>query len=126
MAKIMIVDDNEPIRSLFMALIDMLFPDCEVLSASNGEESIALARATEPDIIFMDINMPGMDGITATKQIKGFLPSARVVMLTGYDDIKLRSDAESAGASYYLLKQLIHKELKPLLKRLLKNEDLAI
>ena len=122
----MIVDDNEPIRSLFMALIDMLFPDCEVLSASNGEESIALARATEPDIIFMDINMPGMDGITATKQIKGFLPSARVVMLTGYDDIKLRSDAESAGASYYLLKQLIHKELKPLLKRLLKNEDLAI
>lgn len=119
----MIVDDNEPIRSLFMALIDMLFPDCEVLPASSGEESVALARTTEPDIIFMDINMPGMDGIAATEQIKGFLPSARVVILTGYDDIKLRSDAESAGASHYLLKQSIHKELKPLLKRLLKNEE---
>ncbi|MDD5008678.1 MAG: response regulator transcription factor [Syntrophorhabdaceae bacterium] len=126
MAKIMIVDDNEPIRSLLMALLDILFPDCEVLQASNGEESIALARATEPDVIFMDISMPGMDGIEATKHIKSFLPSARVVMLTGFDDIKLRRDAESAGASYYLLKQLIHKELKPLLKRLLKNEDLAI
>jgi two-component system response regulator YesN len=123
MAKIMIVDDNEPIRSLFMALIDMLFPDCEVLPASNGEESVTLARATGPDVIFMDINMPVMDGITATKQIKSFLPSARIVMLTGFDDIKLRRDAETAGACDYLLKQSMHKELKPLLKRLLKNEE---
>jgi len=121
--KVMVVDDSEPIRSLLMALLDMLFPDCEVLSASNGEESVALAQATGPDIIFMDINMPGMDGIKATEQIKSFLPSARVVMLTGFDDINLRRDAESAGASYYLLKQSIHTELKPLLKRLLKNEE---
>mgnify|MGYP002399995017 CR=1 FL=1 len=119
----MIVDDNEPIRSLLMALIDMFFPDCEVMPAANGEESVALARTTEPDIILMDINMPGMDGITATEKIKSFLPSARVVMLTGFDDIALRRNAESAGACDYLLKQSIHKELKPLLKRLLKNED---
>jgi two-component system nitrate/nitrite response regulator NarL len=121
--KIMVVDDNAPIWSLLMALLNVLFPDCEVLPAANGEESISLAGATEPDVILMDISMPGMNGIEATEQIKSFLPSARIVMLTGFDDIKLRRDAESAGACGYMLKQTMHKELKPLLKRLLADKE---
>ena len=125
MAKKILIADNElQVRELFYDLLTK--KGYEVITAPGGAEAIAYCAKEVPDLVLLDINMPGMDGITATKQIKGFLPSARVVMLTGYDDIKLRSDAESAGASYYLLKQLIHKELKPLLKRLLKNEDLAI
>lgn len=121
--KIMVVDDNESLRLLMKSLLDILVPDCEIAMAENGEEGIAMARTVEPDVIFMDLSMPGVDGIAATAQIKSFLPAARVVILTGYDDHKLREDAESAGACHYMLKQTMNKELKPLLKRLLKNDE---
>ncbi len=121
--KIMVVDDNEPLRSLVKELLNIYAPDCEIITAENGEKSIAVAKEMEPDVIFMDLKMPGMNGIEATAKIKSFLPSSRVVILTGFVDNKLLEDAKSAGACHYMLKNTMHNELKPLLKRLLAGEE---
>jgi len=121
--KIVVVDDNEPLRTLMKALICTLMPGCEVSTAENAEKGIDIVKAEEPDIVFIDMIMPGMDGIEATARIKNLLPATKVVILTGYDDPALRKQAKSSGACHYMLKQAIHNELKPLLNRLLAQRN---
>ncbi len=80
--------------------------------AKDGEEAVRLARALGPDIIMMDVRMPKLDGIEATRRIMELAPTA-IVMLTAYSDQELVQKALDAGASGYLVKPVKDEQLKP-------------
>ena len=86
--------------------------------AGNGQEAIAKAQELQPDLIFMDINMPNTNGLEATRAIKAQFPDIKVVMLTVSDDDHDLFEAIKGGAEGYLLKNLREEEFAELVKRL--------
>lgn len=100
----MIVDD----QSLFLEGLKTLLTLQESLEivgeCGNGQEALALARVERPDVILMDLNMPVMDGVAATRAIRDVLPETKILTLTTFDDDERVFDALRAGASGYLLK----------------------
>jgi len=102
--RVAVVDDQRLFTKGLSGLVDML-PGVEVVSvAYNGEEAIALCRKEEPDVVLMDISMPKMDGISATREIKDLLPQTAVVILTGHEEDEHVFEGIKAGAQGYLLK----------------------
>ncbi len=84
----------------------MLIPfSADICECVDGEEALALYAAQRPDLVLMDIRMPRMDGLEATRRIRKFHSTARIVMVTDYDDDDLRKAAKQAGACGYALKQ---------------------
>ena len=74
--------------------------------AFDGEEAVALCRKEEPDVVLMDISMPKMDGISATRQIRDLLPQTAVIILTGHEEDEHVFEGIKAGAQGYMLKAL--------------------
>lgn len=109
--RVLVVDD-EP---LFMEMVAALLGAEEgvdiVGAATNGEEGVRLARALAPDVIVMDISMPVMDGINATREIRKDNPNARILILTGGSSVAEVDKARKAGAGAYLTKDRIANEL---------------
>ncbi|MCK9923834.1 response regulator transcription factor [Frankia sp. AgPm24] len=108
-----VAEDQELVRSGFVALLDSA-PDIEVAGqAADGLEAIALARRTRPDVLLMDIRMPNLDGVTATRRIVADPATAntRVVILTTFDLDSHVHDALRAGASGFLLKDVTATDL---------------
>jgi len=101
--KVLIVDDNEQMRQEIRRLIDDLAD--EFYECADGSEAFAAFSAHQPDWVLMDLGMKGMDGLTATKQIIGAWPDARVAIVTVYDDAGLREAARRAGACAYVVKK---------------------
>ncbi|MDG4658046.1 response regulator transcription factor [Ectobacillus antri] len=111
MIKIMLVDDQELIRES-LAFVLNTDPELEVVAlAKNGQEAVELSKEKKPNIILMDIQMPIMDGITATKFIKATHPEIRIMILTTFQEIQHVIDALSIGAEGYLLKAMHPKDL---------------
>ncbi|WP_112237393.1 response regulator [Kribbella monticola] len=112
--RVLVVDDQEIVRAGFIALLDGQ-PDLEVVGqASNGAEAVELAEQLVPDVILMDVRMPVLDGLAATRQIlAGVAPgeTPRVIMLTTFDLDEYVYDALRAGASGFLLKHSSPDEL---------------
>ena len=102
--KLLIVDDDQLIRkSLEISLSRE--PDIEVIGqAQDGAGAVEICKSTPPDVILMDINMPGMDGIAATRLIKARYPAIKIMMLTTFDDRPNIQQALAAGADGYLVK----------------------
>jgi DNA-binding NarL/FixJ family response regulator len=121
-ATILIVKDHDAVRRALRDWLEVEFPHCRVIEAAGGEEAIALARAESPLLVIMDISLPWMNGIEATRQIKATLPSAQIVMLTVHEDNTHRADATAAGASAYVPKRAMQTELVPTLAALLAND----
>jgi len=121
-ATILIVEDHDTVRKSLRDWLEVEFPQCRVIEAASGEEAIAVIRTESPRLVVMDISLPGMSGIEATRQIKAALPSAQVVMLTIHEDDAHRADAITAGASAYVTKRVMQTELIPTLAALLANE----
>ena len=104
--RLLIADDQDLIRQGLCTLLSV-DPDIEVVGqAAHGQEAIALAASTNPDVILMDIRMPTLDGVHATREISKRHPNVKVVMLTTFDDDEYIADALLAGAMGYLLKNL--------------------
>jgi DNA-binding NarL/FixJ family response regulator len=116
---ILIAEDHGAVRKTLRDWLEVEFPQCRVIEASSGEDAVALARTESPHLAVMDIRLPGMSGIEATRQIKAISPSVQVVMLTIHEDNSYRADATAAGASAYVEKQAMHTKLIPTLAALL-------
>jgi DNA-binding NarL/FixJ family response regulator len=102
--ELLLADDQALVRTGFRMILNAE-PDLRVVAeAGDGEQAIAEAQRTRPDVVLMDIRMPRLDGITATRAILGTLPATRVLMLTTFDLDEYVIDAFRAGASGFLLK----------------------
>lgn len=107
--RLVVVDDQDVVRAGFAALLDTQGDFTVVGTAADGAAAIRVCRDTSPDIVLMDVRMPVMDGIEATREITGHLAGAgtpRIIMLTTFDLDAHVYDALSAGASGFLLKDM--------------------
>ena len=103
MIKILLADDHALLRDGLRRSFESAGDDV-VGEASTGEEAVTLAKALQPDVVLMDLSMPVMDGIEATRLIRDQVPGTRIAVLTMHDDISKTRDAIAAGASAYLSK----------------------
>ncbi len=112
--RVLIVDDGELFaESLRRVLTLMPGSRIDVCAVANtGEKAIEYADSLDPDVVLMDIRMPGLDGIQATRQILERNPKIRIIVLTNFDDDDYVYDAIDAGASGYLLKDITPDKLK--------------
>ena len=109
--RIVLADDHPIVRSGLTSVLASQ-PDCEVVGeAGDGEAAIALARALAPDVVLMDLRMPGVDGVEATRRIAREDPRVRVLVLTTYASDAAVLQAVAAGAVGYLLKDAPPEEL---------------
>ena len=111
MIRILLADDQALLRMGFRLILDAQ-PDIEVVGeAGDGAAAIGMARALRPDVVLMDIRMPGTDGIQATAQVTADFPATRVLILTTYDLDEYVFAGLKAGASGFLLKDAPPAEL---------------
>ncbi len=109
--RILIVDDHPMVRRGLRELFDGE-SDIEVIDAvGGGEEAVAVSLAARPDVVLMDVSMPEMDGIEATRRLLAVRPEARVVMLTSFADHERVMEALDSGAVGYMLKDAESDEL---------------
>jgi DNA-binding NarL/FixJ family response regulator len=122
--RVLIVDDQELVRT-GLRMIVSAEDDLEVVGeADDGQAAIREALLLEPDVVLMDIQMPGTDGIAATREIVRDVPGTRVVMLTTFDRSQLVYDALVAGASGFLLKDLPREQLVGGIRAAARGEEL--
>ena len=109
--RILLVDDQRLMREGLRILLE-LEPDLEIAGeATNGQEALDTYAEIEPDVVLMDVRMPGMDGVEATWRLRERWPSARVIILTTFDDDEYVFEGLRAGARGYLLKDVSGHDL---------------
>ncbi|GIE91433.1 response regulator [Actinoplanes regularis] len=102
--RVLVVDDQRMLRESFAVLLNAQ-PDLEVVAeAANGEEAVRQARDLRPDVVLMDVRMPVLDGLEATRRILAHAPGTKVLVLTTFDDDEYVHEAIRAGANGFLLK----------------------
>ncbi len=110
--RVLIADDQRVVRDGLAMLVGLIDGVQVTGSASDGEEAVQLAMAHRPDVILMDLRMPGIDGITATARLRERLPSTRVLVLTTYADDDTILPALRAGARGYLTKDASAEQIE--------------
>jgi DNA-binding NarL/FixJ family response regulator len=108
---ILLVDDHPLLRQALRAVLERQADFKIVAEADDGEEAVRLASELVPDVVIMDINMPKLDGLEATRQIKANCPSVNVLVLTIYDDSEHLLGILEAGAAGYLTKRVYGQEV---------------
>ncbi|MEU6428050.1 response regulator transcription factor [Microbispora sp. NPDC046973] len=122
MIRVVLAEDQSMVRGALASLLG-LEPDIEVVGeAANGDEVIAVAEATRPDIALLDIEMPGRDGIAAAEELRRRVPGCRVVILTTFGRPGYLRRAMEAGAVAFLVKDSPASELAAAIRRVLRGE----
>jgi DNA-binding NarL/FixJ family response regulator len=111
MTRVLLVDDHELVRQGIAAMLHGAADITVVAEARSGREALEVARRELPDVVLMDVKMPDMDGLEATRKLKEERPRTAVIMLTMHDNPSYLRDAVRAGAAGYLLKDVSKDEL---------------
>jgi DNA-binding NarL/FixJ family response regulator len=110
-ARLLIVDDHDLIRESTQLMLEGE-PDLEVVGeAVNGRHALELCRQLRPDLVLMDVRMPEMDSLTATREIKKEMPAISVLVVSAYESEDYRREAASAGATDFILKDAERRQL---------------
>ncbi len=124
MIKVMLVDDHEVVRTGLRALLET-DGDIEVVAeAGTADESVLRARSYKPDVVIMDVRLPGRSGVEACREIRAANPDIRVLMLTSFSDDQALFDSIMAGAAGYVLKQIRGGDLVDGIRRVAAGESL--
>lgn len=122
--KIIIADDHPVVREGLIAMLGRQ-PDFKVVGeAKDGAEAVEMARRLEPDVVLMDLRMPGMDGVEAMRQIRSTNPGIKFIILTTYSDDEYIFSGIEAGARAYLLKDAPREELFKAIRAVHRGESL--
>jgi two-component system response regulator NreC len=121
-ARILIADDHGVLRAGLRALLDAA-PDLKVVGdAADGDEALRLTEELQPDVVLMDISMPGCGGIEATARLRQLKSDIRVLILTFHEDETLLKEAMRAGASGYIVKRAVESELINAIRAVLRGD----
>jgi DNA-binding NarL/FixJ family response regulator len=120
---IMIVEDHDTVRNALKDWLTLSVPDCQIIEASGAEEALAAVKRWSPDVILMDISLPKMDGIEATRRIKDALPGSKIIVVSIHEDMAHRNSAMEAGAFAYVPKRVMKTELLPTIFRGLNEQQ---
>lgn len=122
MIKVMIADDEYFVREGIRRTVDWERYGCALCTeAQNGCEGLEIARRERPDLVISDIKMPGLDGLTMAREIRGFLPECRFIFITGYDEFELAKNAVKLSACDFLLKPINEDEFLGAIQRAAKE-----
>jgi len=114
--KVLIVDDDMRFRRFVKELFSSE-EDFQIIGeAANGQEAILMAKELKPDLVLMDISMPRMNGLDATRLLKEIIPKLEIIILTIHDLEEYREAAMASGASAYVLKKAIMEDLIPVVR----------
>ncbi|MBE0528247.1 MAG: response regulator transcription factor [Thermoleophilia bacterium] len=114
---VMIVDDHQMVRNGARGYLEVQPEISVVAEAESGEEAVRLAREFIPDVVLMDLVMPGMDGVEATRKVKDISPRTQIIILTSFHEDEHIFPALQAGAISYLLKDVKAAELVEAIRR---------
>jgi DNA-binding NarL/FixJ family response regulator len=121
--RLLLVDDQALFREGLRTLLSV-YPELNVVGeAANGEEALQQAEILRPDVVLMDLRMPILDGVTATRRLKQTRPSSRVIILTTFDDDEYVFDGLRAGAVGYLLKDVSSEKLVEAIRTTARGES---
>lgn len=124
MIRVLLVDDQTLIRQGIAMLLE-LEPDLEVVGAvGDGRAAIEAVERLHPDVVLMDVRMPGMDGVTATRELSRRFPDVGVIILTTFDDDEYVFEGLKAGARGYLLKDISSEEMAEAVRTVARGEAL--
>ena len=121
--RVLIADDHEVVRDGFKRLLGYVEGLEVVGEASNGRKAVELCRRLEPNLVLMDVRMPEMDGLEATRQIKAEQPKISVLVVTTYENPEYLLEAIKAGAAGYVLKDAPNQQLLSAMRRALEGES---
>jgi DNA-binding NarL/FixJ family response regulator len=120
--RVLLADDHPVVRRGLAALLSTL-PDFEVVGeAVDGESAVKEAQLSRPDVVLMDVRMPGIDGVEATRRLREVVPDAAVLVLTMYDDDATVFTAMQAGARGYLLKGAEQDEIADAIRAVVRGQ----
>lgn len=122
MAKVLVIDDEKIIRERMKKLLEL--DDYETISAENGQKGLEIFKNEKPDIVLLDIKMPGMDGIEVLKKIKEETTDAQVIIMTGHGGVETATQAIKEGAFGYIQKPVEYDELEIEIKRALEKQEM--
>jgi DNA-binding NarL/FixJ family response regulator len=118
---ILVVEDFRSLRLSVVEWLKCRFPWCVIHGVESGEEALKHASAFRTDVVLMDINLPGMNGLEAASRMKAQVPETAVVMLSAHDTPYHRLAARNAGAAGYLAKKDMEMQLESTVEGLLKS-----
>lgn len=121
--RILLADDHAVLRSGLRLLIDSQSDFTVVAEADDGAETLVKARELKPDLIVLDLNMPGLDGLTALPLLHKENPQMRILILTMHDDANYLQEALRAGAAGYVLKRAADAELLMAIRAVMRGEN---
>jgi len=127
---ILIVEDNARFRNMLKFSIGERFPSARVSTAAEGTEALGKIAARKPDLIFMDVRMPGKSGLVLTREIKMHNPDIVIIILTNMDTSDYRDAAFASGADFFLSKESVQvEEIQQLVERIIariKNQSESV